>query len=114
MKLEDTGTTNEYIIEARKRWRSLRKRLAVRSLPWKVDGASEPKPVRAIAYRGVSPAKKSGRFRAQIASTKGSTITVGTFDSASDAARAFDRRAREIHGATYQGFNFPEEQGAGA
>ena len=62
-------------------------------------GASKPTPSK---YRGVQRQSKSGRFRAQ--------IHLGTFDSAEEAARAYDSAARAIRGQNAV-TNFPAPEG---
>lgn len=57
-------------------------------------------------YRGVHR-RESGRFRAQISDAR-QLIRLGTYDTAEEAARAYDAKAREIYGA-FAHLNFPSE-----
>jgi hypothetical protein len=59
--------------------------------------------VRTSAYRGVS--KRYGRWKARI-KLNGSDLALGDFDDEKTAARAYDEKAREIHGAAAI-LNFP-------
>ncbi len=60
-------------------------------------------------YRGVS--KHRGRFRAQIwtGGRGGKSISIGCFDTAIEAARAYDEKAREIFGA-FASLNFSDKE----
>lgn len=62
--------------------------------------------VRTSAYRGVS--KRYGRWKARI-KLNGSDQAIGDFDDEETAARAYDDKAREIHG-TAAILNFPLEE----
>jgi hypothetical protein len=54
-------------------------------------------------YRGVT--RRHARWVATI-SINGKVVTIGTFDSAIEAARAFDARARQLGRVN---LNFPDE-----
>jgi len=56
-------------------------------------------------YRGVVLAKASGRFRALIKSNQ-KQIVLGTFDTAEEAARAYDQKALDLWGS-FARTNFP-------
>lgn len=56
-------------------------------------------------YKGITKPKK-GRWVAQIMAHK-QYIRIGTFDTAEEAARAYDEAARRLHGS-YARVNFPE------
>jgi hypothetical protein len=61
-----------------------------------------------IPYRGVYPTGgKSGRYRARIREG-GRYVGLGSFDRPEDAARAYDQRAAQLHGA-FAILNFPKE-----
>jgi hypothetical protein len=57
-------------------------------------------------YKGVYPARKGKPFRAEI-SVRGKGFYIGGFDTAIDAARAYDTWAKEIFG-DFAVLNFPE------
>lgn len=59
----------------------------------------------ATGYRGVTSSGK--KFSAQVR-WKGTLHYLGTFATAIDAARAYDAKARELHGALAI-LNFPDE-----
>lgn len=61
-------------------------------------------------YRGVHI--RGNRFSASIhvGGRKGSTIHLGTFDTAIEAARAYDNKFYELKGFSETEMNFPEEQ----
>ena len=66
-------------------------------------------PVRKTSkYRGVSWERRYSRWRAQIGHA-GKILNVGRFMTDEDAARAYDRKARELHGDRAR-LNFPEAQ----
>jgi hypothetical protein len=73
--------------------------------------ATETRPKRRRAspshpYRGIRQ-RAWGRWSAEIRDpTKGVRVWIGTFDTAADAARAYDAEARRIHGAKARA-NFP-------
>jgi hypothetical protein len=71
--------------------------------PWSVHGPSIP----TSAYRGVSWFKQTGKWFAQIGH-QGRHENLGCFADEGDAARAYDVRARQLHGASAQ-LNFPGE-----
>lgn len=59
-------------------------------------------------YRGVEWRKDTGKFRAHIYTETGIRKWLGSFETAEDAARAYDEAAREVYGdETY--LNFPYE-----
>lgn len=70
------------------------------------NGNSRPKrPGR--PYKGITQDKKHGGWKAQITKGKGRNIYLGYFNDPADAARAYDRAAREYFGE-YARLNFPE------
>lgn len=75
--------------------------------PGEAAGPSEPAPaavVRTSLYRGVS--RRYGRWKARI-KQNGTDLAIGDFDNELDAARAYDEKARELHGAAAV-LNFPD------
>jgi hypothetical protein len=58
-------------------------------------------------YKGVSWHRQAGRWRAT-ASTSGKQVYIGLFDDPADAARAYDKKARELYGE-FAYLNFPQE-----
>jgi len=58
-------------------------------------------------FKGVWPDKKSGKYHAAV-SHKGETFYLSTFATALEAARAYDRKAIEMHGR-YAHVNLPDE-----
>jgi hypothetical protein len=62
--------------------------------------------VKTSRFRGVSWAKGIGVWRSQIMSDR-KTKHLGTYHSEVEAARAYDRAARQLHGAEYLKVNFP-------
>ena len=56
-------------------------------------------------YRGVSR-RSNGMYRAEIRAN-GTRVTIGMFSEETDAAKAYDRMARELHGS-FAILNFPE------
>lgn len=58
-------------------------------------------------FKGVSPHRN--KYRAQIGDGSGKQAYIGLFDTAEEAARAYDARAREFHG-DFARLNFPVEQ----
>jgi hypothetical protein len=65
---------------------------------------SRIKPNKSSGYRGVSKCHR--RFKAIICS-HGNTVYLGRFATAEEAARAYDAKARELHG-DFATLNFPE------
>ena len=57
-----------------------------------------------LTYTGVKPIKKNGKFHAQIREN-GKAIHLGTFTSSVQAAKAFDKRARQL--GRFANLNFP-------
>lgn len=57
-------------------------------------------------YRGVTFNKREQKFKARIQCGL-TRLTVGTFDTAEEAAKAYDKRAKQLHGA-FARLNFPE------
>ena len=57
-----------------------------------------------LKYTGVKPIKKNGKFHAQIREN-GKPFHLGTFTSAVQAAKAFDKRARQL--GRFANLNFP-------
>ena len=51
--------------------------------------------------------KRYGKWKARI-KEKGHDLVLGDFDDEVEAARAYDRKAREMHGAKAQ-VNFPDD-----
>ena len=64
-----------------------------------------PPRISTSSFRGVS--KRYGRYKARI-KQNGSDTIIGDFDDEIEAARAYDRKAREIHGEKAL-VNFAEE-----
>jgi hypothetical protein len=58
-------------------------------------------------YKGIWTDKRTGRSYAQIR-FKGKQLYLGVYDTAIEAARAYDRKAIELHGQ-FAYLNFPEE-----
>lgn len=63
---------------------------------------------RRAEFRGVHRSSKGGRWRARIDSN-GKKINLGTYDTAIEAAHAYDKAAR-IHHGEFAVLNFPEVQ----
>jgi EREBP-like factor len=61
-------------------------------------------------YKGVE-IKPSGRFQAYIGKPngKGRQIKLGTYDTPEEAARAYDKKAIELHGE-FTNLNFPKDK----
>jgi len=57
-------------------------------------------------YKGVAPGRQPGHWRALLVHNQ-RTISLGQYDTPEEAARAYDARARELHGA-FARCNFPE------
>lgn len=68
-------------------------------------GSPAPPRISTSNFRGVS--KRYGRYKARI-KQNGSDTVIGDFDDEIEAARAYDRKAREIHGEKAL-VNFPDE-----
>jgi hypothetical protein len=62
-------------------------------------------------YKGVTYNKFASKWKART-HLNGNEIHLGYFDTAEDAARAYDRKAKEIFGK-FARLNFPEESGHG-
>lgn len=60
-------------------------------------------------YKGVTYNKREKKYKARIQCGL-IRLTVGTFDTAEEAARTYDKRARQLHGA-FARLNFPEDNG---
>ena len=56
-------------------------------------------------YRGVTRDKRSGRWQAEIRHNK-KRESLGMYDNPVEAAKAYDRKAREIHGEDWYSLNF--------
>lgn len=78
------------------RFATMRQNLINRALPRKGE------------FRGVHRSGKGGRWRARIDSN-GKRINLGTYDTAAEAARAYDTAACVYHGE-FAVLNFPEEK----
>lgn len=65
------------------------------------------KAVGTVGYKGVTKDRK--RYRARITNLDGEYENLGNFDTAAEAAAAYDRAARNIYGK-YADVNFPAEQ----
>ncbi len=65
-------------------------------------------PVGKSGYRGV---RRHGRRYVARITWERKTHNLGTFPTAEEAARAYDAKARELHG-TYALLNFPEREAA--
>ncbi len=63
--------------------------------------------VKSSRFKGVHLYKRTGKWRAGIRHC-GRDIHIGTFDDEIEAAKAYDRKARELFGE-YAYLNFPEE-----
>lgn len=61
--------------------------------------------INGLGYRGVEPC--GDKFRARIGHD-GRLVRIGVFDTPEQAARAYDEKARELHGE-FAGLNFPDE-----
>lgn len=61
-------------------------------------------------YRGVSELKSSGKWQASYRQRGGKLHHLGTFDTAEDAARAYDRMAIQFNGRRAIYTNFPREE----
>lgn len=59
-------------------------------------------------YRGVYPVTKSNKFFAQIRNAEGKRVYLGVFETAEEAARAFDGSALQFRGE-FARLNFPLE-----
>eukprot|EP01047_Picozoa_sp_COSAG01_P046408 COSAG01_NODE_4355_length_5108_cov_4.680176_1_plen_270_part_00 len=79
----------------------------------RTDGTTRGASTGTSAYRGVTWLKRTGKWRAEIRH-QGRGQHLGSFNDEGDAARAYDARARQLHGASAR-LNFPgegERQGA--
>jgi hypothetical protein len=59
-------------------------------------------------YRGVSREKETGKWKCKIC-FNGICIYLGLFEAEEDAARAYDKAAKELHGE-FASLNFPAEK----
>eukprot|EP01047_Picozoa_sp_COSAG01_P001985 COSAG01_NODE_49_length_31891_cov_29.945773_27_plen_497_part_00 len=73
----------------------------------RTDGPARGASTRTSTYCGVTWCKHTGQWRAQIR-YQGRNQHLGRFADESDAARAYDARARQLHGASAR-LNFPGE-----
>lgn len=58
-------------------------------------------------YKGVTFNQLEQKYKARI-QVKGRRYTIGTFETAEDAAHAYDAKAKQLHGR-FAKLNFPEE-----
>lgn len=100
--------TSEETAAAAKRKRDGEQRLQLVTKRFRTQGGV------VSSFRGVGWCGKQNKWKAQI-KVHGNTCVLGRFDSEEEAARAFDRKARETHGDRAQ-LNFPSlgEQGLSA
>lgn len=71
------------------------------------NGRNYHKPAGGSLYRGVCWVKRDRKWAARISDGKNGKVSLGNFNDEVDAARAYDRAARKLHGQ-FATLNFPE------